>query len=452
MHSTSSSAQDIFETHSKANRLTNHRQTVDSLHAKAEDKKSFKETLEKSITPEKELKSADKKSHEKTERHFSDNDIHDSQVENESVIVLNQNVMKPLTIDNLTADFSLNPSALTDNGLSHAITEDVSLLTNQEFGLDFPLTESETIKTEQARDVSGLLFNGFAPTQGLPGDFTQTPQLIGAESYSSLVIAQNISVANDSAIQNSIAITKASYLLNTQQQPFSQDNGTLSYGLMAADSKIISAQSGNNELNQSAMLMHNKIGSQLNTLLSKGQIDGSGLEATLDSDFTVELSEPEIKTQVLNATEQRGAVASIDKVVVSAHVKVGMPGWSDQIAERTASLASQNIKQAEIQLNPQDMGVINVKISVNQDQVAVTFTAQNAGVREALDQSVQRLRDTLEAEGMDLVQADVGNQNPQSDDSANEQGSERIIHLPDGEGEVQNIHVEIPSSGIDDFV
>lgn len=202
---------------------------------------------------------------------------------------------------------------------------------------------------------------------------------------------------------------------------------------------------------------HQKINYQLNSMLARSVsestiVDAPGQEALAEEDIDLDMKS--VGTLTAERTEPKALTLGAEKVTLTAQVRVGMPGWADQIAERTASLVSQNIKQAEIQLNPQEMGPINVKISVNQDQVAVMFSAQNAGVREALDQSVQRLRDTLESEGMELIQADVDDQQAQPDQDTQEQDG----HAPmvaeetlDGELDTQVIEITLPPSGIDQF-
>jgi flagellar hook-length control protein FliK len=143
--------------------------------------------------------------------------------------------------------------------------------------------------------------------------------------------------------------------------------------------------------------------------------------------------------------------ASTDRVLMSANIRFGMPGWADQVAQRSASLASQNIKQAEIHLNPKDLGPINVKISVANDQAAITFTVQNASVREALDLSLQRLRDAFEGEGMNLVQADVRDQpHSQREENAESAGG---FGVADHEQEnLENMISTMSLSLVDHFV
>jgi flagellar hook-length control protein FliK len=53
-------------------------------------------------------------------------------------------------------------------------------------------------------------------------------------------------------------------------------------------------------------------------------------------------------------------------------------------------MSAKGIKTATIQLDPPELGSLHVKVSINQDQANVSFTVQNASVREALDQNALR--------------------------------------------------------------
>lgn len=81
---------------------------------------------------------------------------------------------------------------------------------------------------------------------------------------------------------------------------------------------------------------------------------------------------------------------------------VGTPQWSQAVGDRVLWLAAQNITSAELRLDPPELGPMQVRVSVHQDQVQVTFTSPHAGVREALDQGAARLREMFNDQGLNL--------------------------------------------------
>ena len=96
--------------------------------------------------------------------------------------------------------------------------------------------------------------------------------------------------------------------------------------------------------------------------------------------------------------------------------------WSEQVAGKIAWIAGRSIQSADIQLNPPDMGPIDVRVSVQNDQAQVTVNAQNAQVREMLEANSSRLRDMLEQEGLSLADFDVSDDAPDGggEDTADE--------------------------------
>ncbi len=81
---------------------------------------------------------------------------------------------------------------------------------------------------------------------------------------------------------------------------------------------------------------------------------------------------------------------------------VGQPQWSQAVGDKVLWLASQNLAAAELRLDPPDLGPMQVRVSVQNDQVQVTFTSPHASVREALDQSANRLREMFNEQGLNL--------------------------------------------------
>jgi flagellar hook-length control protein FliK len=65
---------------------------------------------------------------------------------------------------------------------------------------------------------------------------------------------------------------------------------------------------------------------------------------------------------------------------------------------------------AEIHLTPPDMGPMEVKVRVQNDQANITVHAANPVVREQLELHSHRLRDMLGEQGLGLGQFDVSDQ------------------------------------------
>lgn len=81
--------------------------------------------------------------------------------------------------------------------------------------------------------------------------------------------------------------------------------------------------------------------------------------------------------------------------------------WGEQVGDRVVMMAANQLKQAEIRLTPAELGPLRVQVSVDERNTHVTFHAQHAVTREALEQALPRLREMLAENGLSLGQADV---------------------------------------------
>ena len=84
--------------------------------------------------------------------------------------------------------------------------------------------------------------------------------------------------------------------------------------------------------------------------------------------------------------------------------------WGDKLGERVLMMSGNQLKTAEIKLTPADLGPLRVRISVEEGAAHVSFHAQHAVTREAIEQALPRLREMLADSGLSLGQADVSDQ------------------------------------------
>jgi len=92
---------------------------------------------------------------------------------------------------------------------------------------------------------------------------------------------------------------------------------------------------------------------------------------------------------------------------------VGRKGWGRAIGERLLFMVGHKVQAAEIRLNPPDLGPLEVRVSIQNDQANVSFTAHHAITREALEAAVPRLREMLGEQNLELVNVDVGQRHAQ---------------------------------------
>jgi len=81
--------------------------------------------------------------------------------------------------------------------------------------------------------------------------------------------------------------------------------------------------------------------------------------------------------------------------------------WREEIGDRVRWLISQKIHIAELKINPPQLGSVEIRINVQNEQVSVQFNTANALVKDTLEESLPRLREILSSSGLDLVDVDV---------------------------------------------
>lgn len=83
-------------------------------------------------------------------------------------------------------------------------------------------------------------------------------------------------------------------------------------------------------------------------------------------------------------------------------------GFDDGFGARIGWLAGQQIGRADIRLNPEHLGVVDIRLDLDGSRVSVELASASHEVRQALEASLGRLREMLEQQGLDLARADVG--------------------------------------------
>jgi flagellar hook-length control protein FliK len=95
-----------------------------------------------------------------------------------------------------------------------------------------------------------------------------------------------------------------------------------------------------------------------------------------------------------------------------AHIEqpVGGNAWHDAVGHQVTWMVEQQVGRAELRLHPAHLGPIEVSVTVNNDEVNVSFQASHPATREALENSLPRLRELLGHSGLSLGQASVSQQ------------------------------------------
>jgi len=173
---------------------------------------------------------------------------------------------------------------------------------------------------------------------------------------------------------------------------------------------------------------------------------------------------PQIGKQEINATNLVEHLASIDKPLNTINpvsnnsvqtysnneqsgmllrrieVPVHQAGWGEAVGNRLMMMVNDKMQSAHIHLNPPELGPIEVRVNVNQDQANVHFVSNHAAVRDAIEDAFPRLKEMFMQNGLSLSGANVSQQSSQQGNpySSEQDGSLTVFNNDSSEiSEVQ---------------
>lgn len=82
--------------------------------------------------------------------------------------------------------------------------------------------------------------------------------------------------------------------------------------------------------------------------------------------------------------------------------------WPGQFSEKIVWLAKNDQQSAQININPPQLGPVQITLTLNGDQANAIFASPHAEVRQAIEASLSQLREMLSSAGISLGDASVG--------------------------------------------
>jgi flagellar hook-length control protein FliK len=148
---------------------------------------------------------------------------------------------------------------------------------------------------------------------------------------------------------------------------------------------------------------------------SNSSSGGSGGEpgASADSGNAFALAAATTATSTADsaaAAATSSAAQTSGAVTAQLHSAVGSNAWANELGARVHWMAGAGISSASLRLTPEQLGPVEVKISVHENAASVWFNAAQPETRTALEQALPRLKELFASQGMNLAQAGVSDQ------------------------------------------
>jgi len=177
--------------------------------------------------------------------------------------------------------------------------------------------------------------------------------------------------------------------------------------------------------------------------------EATGVTALVDRALT---KENHTQSSLLQAKQTQQQVVQFEKAVNFVRSE-----GQQQLVEKVRWMVNQNNLQADIRLDPPELGAMKVRVSLNGETASVNIAVQSQQAKDLLDTAAPKLRDLLEQQGIQLGQSSVEQEQHQKDKhSAGPGGNNRELvsenELEEGNRVTEQVIVNGRLSGIDYFV
>lgn len=122
-------------------------------------------------------------------------------------------------------------------------------------------------------------------------------------------------------------------------------------------------------------------------------------------------------------------------------VNIHKPEGQQQLNEKIRWMVNARNSMAEIRLDPPELGSMQVRVNVSGDAASVSFVVQSQQAKDALAESMPRLREMLSEQGIELGDAHV-----QKDNSSNSESGQQFA----GQGNNGDESINQRQDGMDD--
>ncbi|WP_250657665.1 flagellar hook-length control protein FliK [Alkalimarinus coralli] len=315
-----------------------------------------------------------------------------------------QNDVKPNSKGaSVAADVEQNGEELPEQAASSEYADISQEELSGEMAHGLSLSELDALESQQA-----------AALDPEATDSTDPLTLISETEEDSALLNASAVLGNKLELANSVAEASGNLSAYSQSVTLSQSmNPTSAMSGAAASAGALSDDALLSQPTEKLMTLE-----QLKASLEKGVESLAELEVDVDIDGEANVKE----VFRFNDIQLKESQSTLKTYTTSVDLPVSQGAWGDKVNDKIIWLANQKIQFAEIHLNPQDLGPMEVKINVQNDQATVTFNSQHQGVRELLEMNVSRLREMMSENGVDLAHVDVSDQSSQQQSGEDVEG------------------------------
>lgn len=357
------------------------------------------------------------------EQHKKPNNTHDA----ENTPVKSANNVDPKSEVSSEKSGKKLPDDLVESAEKQDATDDTKFTMTTEVSLNTPEEESEPEILND--DVLNIALNAGA----------KSDDAIAVEHHTALTVVGQAGVIKKNIIETSNKVQTA-------------ENAKLATDISVANKVDVKPPELESELPEQKQQVQSLRSDILNALLKKPNADGDKLATAVEQKIVTNASLAPISKEGLTEEQKIMALATnlklkgssspssiFERSTVASSVLLTTPAplnanpigsaalsgqptlnlqpalqseaWGRVLSSRVIWMAREGVQQASLKLNPANMGPVEVKLHMHHDQATISFIAQHAATRDALEQALPRLRESFQENGMELAHADVSQEN-----------------------------------------
>lgn len=154
-----------------------------------------------------------------------------------------------------------------------------------------------------------------------------------------------------------------------------------------------------------SVLASRGIGQQSETALElRNNIAAGGDTQALESRLA------SLTSTAVTATSQSASTVAREPQLLLPNNALNDPGWAQAMGQRVSWMVQQGVQTASIQLMPEELGQIQVRVSVVGEMANVEFHARHATTSDLIESMLPRLNAALDAQGLRVEELKVSQQ------------------------------------------
>jgi len=301
---------------------------------------------------------------------------------------------KPVTLDKSTQN-----NAKTDNSVTNNITgsELLSKAQNQNV-----LSQADTSIDTNNINTDKVAFAGVS----VSGE----KQAMENTQNQSRVINQ----ATHKVLETQTSNTGEQFKEQSKEQSLDQQNQKQTQ-ILSNTEKLVNNEAQVKDKPFSELFDKKLVSTSIENTLSRDihQVNEATKSAASAEEMITKLTGDQVQSTAQSVSNAK-QVTSLQNEALSVYRK----DFTNELKDKVMVMMNQKLQQIEIRLDPQELGNVNVKINLQNEQAVVSFTVQNQQAKEAFDQNLGRLKEMLAESGVDVGDANVEQENKQNDNEA----------------------------------